>query len=215
MRNDLEVVDGRAENPPPDPDNLIPSQQARRRRIVQAALHLLEERPYEKIQMRDVADEASVALGTVYRYFASKEHLFAAVLVDWSGQLGDRVKRRPLRGSNPKERLSDMMNRVLSSFERWPQFFGVVMQLQTTSDIYAQMVYAEFAKRTTGTFREALEGLHPDDVTAVTEVINAVLDEVGRFWTLGQLSMTGARERMQRAIDLVLGPPPRMVHAPD
>ncbi|MFP4553635.1 MAG: TetR family transcriptional regulator [Actinomycetota bacterium] len=205
------MVDDRAENPPPDPQTLIPSQRARRARIVQAALDLLEERPFEKIQMRDVAEEAGVALGTVYRYFASKEHLFAAVLVQWSSQLGDRVQRRPLQGSTPEQRLSDMMSRVLKSFERWPQFFGVIMLLQTTPDVYARATYAEFGALTTETFKEALAGLDPEDANAVMEVINPVLDELGRSWTFSAITMDQARERMQRAIDLIFGPPPRMI----
>jgi fatty-acyl-CoA synthase len=32
-------------------------------------------RDYEDIQIREVAEAADLALGTVYRYFASKEHL--------------------------------------------------------------------------------------------------------------------------------------------
>jgi hypothetical protein len=56
---------------------LTTNQIARRQRIVHTAMAMLEEREYERIQMKDVADGASVALGTVYRYFTSKEHLFS------------------------------------------------------------------------------------------------------------------------------------------
>src|SRR3954470_4765519 len=69
----------------PDPDSLPRGQQARRDRIVRAALALLEHGgEYDSIQMRDVAGEAGVALATVYRYFTSKEHLYAAALLDWA-----------------------------------------------------------------------------------------------------------------------------------
>ena len=61
-----------------------PSQVARRERIIRAATELLEEREYERIQIRHVADAASVALGTLYRYFPSKEQLYAEVLLTWS-----------------------------------------------------------------------------------------------------------------------------------
>ena len=39
---------------------------------------------YDAAQMRAVALRAEVALGTIYRYFASKDHLLAATMVDWS-----------------------------------------------------------------------------------------------------------------------------------
>src|SRR5919108_352324 len=73
---------------PPDPASLPPSQRARRDRIVVAATELLAEVGYEAVQMRDVAERADVALGTLYRYFSSKEHLYAAALVAWSSDYG-------------------------------------------------------------------------------------------------------------------------------
>ena len=66
---------------------LTPAQQARRDRIVDAGLSLLGERAYDKIQVKDVAEAANVALGTLYHYFSSKEHLFAEVLVRWAATL--------------------------------------------------------------------------------------------------------------------------------
>ena len=41
------------------------SQAARRQRIVDAALELLQDRPYDQIQIRDVAERAGDALGTL------------------------------------------------------------------------------------------------------------------------------------------------------
>src|SRR5665213_4116543 len=51
---------------PPDPKDLTPQECARRERIIQAGLSLLIKRPYEQVKVRDVADGAGVALGTVY-----------------------------------------------------------------------------------------------------------------------------------------------------
>src|SRR5215813_7718082 len=68
----------------PDPATLPAGQQERRERIVQAAITLLERGEYDAIQMRDVAQEAGVALATIYRYFTSKEHLYAAAILEWA-----------------------------------------------------------------------------------------------------------------------------------
>ncbi len=46
-----------------------------RRRIVDTALRLFEEKGYAKTTMRGVAAEAGVSLGNAYYYFASKDHL--------------------------------------------------------------------------------------------------------------------------------------------
>ena len=82
--------------PPPtvDPHDGLPGyKRARRDQIVAAAMAALKEHDYDQIQMRDVADRADVALGTLYRYFSSKEHVYAAVLTAW----GSGALARPCR----------------------------------------------------------------------------------------------------------------------
>ncbi|MBO0731782.1 MAG: helix-turn-helix transcriptional regulator, partial [Acidimicrobiaceae bacterium] len=58
---------------PPLPATLNAVQQDRRKRIVDAGLALLRTHEHTQVQMKDVAAEAGVALGTVYRYFQSKD----------------------------------------------------------------------------------------------------------------------------------------------
>ena len=64
---------------PPPLASLPPAQRKRWDQIVRAALELLEDGEYDQIQVRDVAKRADVALGTLYRYFASKEHLLSLI----------------------------------------------------------------------------------------------------------------------------------------
>ncbi|MTE14068.1 TetR family transcriptional regulator [Nocardia aurantiaca] len=52
----------------------------RQRAILRAAGRLGAEHGLERVQMSEVAHTAGVALGTLYRYYPSKHHLFAAVL---------------------------------------------------------------------------------------------------------------------------------------
>ena len=91
----------------------------RRERIIRAAMELLEDAEYEKVQMRDVADRAGVALGTVYRYFTSKEHLYAAVLVEWSADFFARIRQAGGESSSAdsnetdEQRLRRMLRRTI------------------------------------------------------------------------------------------------------
>ena len=68
---------------------LTRAQQARRQRVIDAAMALGLEGGYEAVQMRDVAARADVAMGTVYRYFTSKDHLLAAALESSGLDTGD------------------------------------------------------------------------------------------------------------------------------
>lgn len=54
----------------------------RRRDIMQAALDLLGERRFAEIKMIDIARQASLAKGTLFLYFPTKEALFLDILED-------------------------------------------------------------------------------------------------------------------------------------
>lgn len=116
--------------------------QARRTQIVTAALDLLKRGDYEQIQMRDVAEAAHVALGTLYRYFSSKEHVYAAVLMEWAHPVfGGAAADAP-----PTEaRVRRKMRGIIVSFERRPAFFKVCMLLQNTTDLNARALMDDFA----------------------------------------------------------------------
>lgn len=114
----------------------------RRRRIVDAALKALERQEYEQVQVRDVAQEAGVALGTLYRYFSSKEHLYAAVLLEWSA-FG--APRRARAAGTPAERVRRRTHAIVRAIERQPQFFKVYVLLRTSADANAKALLREFA----------------------------------------------------------------------
>src|SRR5882757_6205154 len=74
-------------------DEALPTeaQRARRRRILHAAAELATEGGFDAVQMREVAERADVALGTLYRYFPSKIHLLVSVLADEMEELRARM----------------------------------------------------------------------------------------------------------------------------
>lgn len=196
---------------PPMPETLIPSQRARRDRIVNAALELLKVGEYDKIQMRDIAEEAGVALGTVYRYFASKEHLFAAVLVEWSQSLEEHMEQRPLTGEGAAEQLGDLCRRVIGAFDRLPQYFRLMTTIETSRDPNARRCYQQFVASTQRAFGQPLEVYEPDDREQLLEVVMMVLGGVTRAWALGLLSTDEANARLERAIHVVFSPPPTTI----
>ena len=97
---------------------LTRAQQARRQRVIDAAMALGLDGGYDAVQMRDVAARADVAMGTVYRYFTSKDHLLAATLVYWVEQLAVRIEQHPPQGDLP----SDPEPGPLGSVSRIPRW---------------------------------------------------------------------------------------------
>ncbi len=113
---------------------LTSSQAARRDRVIRAALKLGSEGGYDAVQMRDVAAEAGVALGTIYRYFASKDHLLAAALVEWVDDLERRVGQRPPRGASTAARVVSILRRATKAMESEPRLSEAVVTAISSPD---------------------------------------------------------------------------------
>ena len=187
----------------PDPDSLPRGQQERRDRIVRAAIALLEQgREYDEIQMRDVASEAGVALGTVYRYFTSKEHLYAAALLEWSTNFPAREPSKRAGGSDEAQ-LRALMRRAVRAFERYPQMMRVEIVIETSSDPNARALFEQFAARNVGTLTHALSSTDPKAAIAIVETVNSVLATRLRSWALGRVTIADVDRSVQQAIDLI------------
>jgi AcrR family transcriptional regulator len=190
--------------PPPSPDSLTPAQQQRRARILEAGASLLAVGEYDRIQMRDVAERADVALGTLYRYFTSKEHVFSAVAVQWAASLQRQIGRHPLEGQTNAERLYDVFQRAVRAFQRQPQFYRVIMMMQASADPLAQEFNEQLSRGTLETFAGALQGL-PDDVAiGIVAVSEAVLDTNLRSWAVGRTPIEAVYQALEAAAHLLL-----------
>ena len=89
---------------------------------------------YEAVQMRDVAARADVAMGTVYRYFTSKDHLLAATLVHWVEMLDTRIGQHPPREEHPADRVLDVLDRALRAMGRQPKLVTAVFTSLSSPD---------------------------------------------------------------------------------
>jgi AcrR family transcriptional regulator len=185
----------------PDVDSLRGGQRERRERIVDAALRLMAETEYAKIQVKDVTDEAGVALGTLYRYFHSKDHLFACALSKWAEGFAPRFEQAPQ--DKPEERVKTVFHRAARAFEKQPRLFDVLFQIQATKDTNAMAVFSEFSRQRQENFNASLVGISSPDREDIVSVMSAVLTESLREWQLGLLTMTETYRRLDRTAELL------------
>lgn len=183
---------------------LTPKQEARRQRVIEAARELATEGGYEAVQMRDVAARAGVALGTVYRYFASKDQLLAAVWADWTAALEQRLRRRPLEGRTMAERVIDFMLRATRPFERRPQLAAALVMSVASPDPRAADYQREIASWMTRIVVETLEGIPDDERQAIREVLGHVWYSVLLAWVKGRMSTEDMRGLLASACHLLL-----------
>ncbi len=161
---------------------LTKSQLARRERVIRAALELAAEGGYDAVQMRDVASRGEVALGTIYRYFTSKDALLLAVMVQWLGDLEQRVTRNPPAGATTVDRIMDVLGRAVRSMDREPRLTRAVIAAMTAGDPASVDAIGDV----TAAMARIMEAAFPDDVDPALEAAAAKV--LGHVWWSATIS---------------------------
>jgi AcrR family transcriptional regulator len=193
------TADGRPA--PPDPETLEPRQRARRDRIVEATLELMRERDFESLQMKDVTAASGAALGTVYRYFSSKEHLVAEGLLLWSSGFEEATELPPGRSI---DLLKLAYRRAARAFENSPRIYDHLMALESRTDPNAARVFDEFANRRNAAFAGFLPRVPSPRREQIVSVMDAVLAAHLRAWSGGREPIENVYRALDMAAELLL-----------
>lgn len=163
----------------------------RRSDIVKAAVRVFAERGYFAARMREVAEGAGVADGTVYLYFKGKEDLLASILEEHAEAFLSRARRDAEAVDDPQARLRCVVERHLASLEN-DRALALVFQIELRHTrrflrrvargkvseylLLLQEIVADGAAR--GVFRRDI----PADVVA--RAIFGAVDELVTAWVL-------------------------------
>jgi TetR/AcrR family transcriptional regulator, cholesterol catabolism regulator len=181
-------------------------QKARYRRILRAASKLGAREDLERVQMQDVAREAGVAIATLYRYFPSKVHLFAAVMRAQVVRLQDEYAT-PTPGQDPITAVADLLVKVGHDMLEQPQLSLSMIQANNL----ARQVVGSGSEQIDATFEQIVMHTagYADDPTPDHHrrarlviqcwfgVLMAVLN--------GRSSAADAEADIRRACELLLG----------
>jgi AcrR family transcriptional regulator len=106
-------------------ETATPAQARRRQAIVRAAEHQFAEKRFDEVLMEDVAAEASVGKGTLYRYFEDKETLYFAVVMEGFDALIERLRNGDAP-QDPVERLQQIVASIVGYLRRDRFFFRLM-----------------------------------------------------------------------------------------
>jgi AcrR family transcriptional regulator len=135
------------------------------RRIVDEAVRLADEGGFEAVRLRDVAEASDVALGTLYKYFRSKEDILLFALTEEVGKLEAALVSRPPSGDTPVQRIASCFRRATNALVRRPQFARAVLRSIASGDPEQTAKVAAFHLRMTRLILAALAG-EPLDLSA-------------------------------------------------
>ncbi len=179
-------------------------QLARKKRIVAAVIDLAERGGYDAVQMRDVARRANVALGTLYRYFPSKDQLLASVWIDWSHEIEAEILRQQLRGETAAERIMDFVRRVTTTLELEPMLASALVKSLLAPDVGAEESRQEMRAMLGRVIDEQLSEMPTGTRVDIRDIIGQVFYANIVLWVNGRMPVERLYENMTTACRLLL-----------
>ena len=192
--------------PSPTTNPTTPRQFARRDGAILAAIALAAEGGYDAVRMREVAVRADIALGTLYRYFGSKDHLLSCAMAHWAADLRGRVERRPPRSDSPVECVVEILVRASSSLEHQPRLAEALIKAAASSEPGVADAAGDVSMHLRAMFEPLLLELDTDVRDGLIDLISQVWHSSLMGWTNGRFPIHDVGVKMERAVRLILEP---------
>ena len=183
---------------------------ARKKRLIAAAVSLAAEGGYDAVQMRDVAARAEVALGTLYRHYASKDQLLLAAMAQQAATLRERLVQRPPNGDTPAARVSDVLRRASRSLERSPLVTKAMLAAMSSSEEATIPLKLEIDSSLRAIIADVVDtdgGCNTfDNLDGIVRVLGSVWFAELTYWSSGlHPSPTSMGDNLASAAELLLG----------
>jgi AcrR family transcriptional regulator len=188
----------------------------RARRIVETAVELAEKGGFEAVRLRDVAADAGVALGTLYRRFRSKEDLLMAALAIETENLERRFAEHPPAGAAELDRVMGFFALVARGLLRRQNLARALLKAAASGDRDLTQKMAAYHEHIERMLVMALrdEVVSQDGGLAdprpslrekqLAETLNQIWFALLIGWTGGVHGQSAILEKMRRSAELVL-----------
>ena len=181
---------------------------ARKVRLLAAATALAAEGGYDAVQMRDVAARAEVALGTLYRHYASKDQLLLAAMAQQAATLRERLVQRPPNGDTPAARVSDVLRRASHSLERSPLVTKAMLAAMSSAEEAAIPLKLEIDTTLRAIIADVVDDGHCTrfaDLDGIVRVLGSVWFAELTYWSNGLNPSSSMGDNLASAAQLLLG----------
>jgi AcrR family transcriptional regulator len=177
---------------------------ARRDRIVDTAFELIQASGGDDIHIRHVAERADVALATAYRYFGSKDRLFAEAHERWVTDHCERLLGLARRERDNVQRVRRLALGFLDVYLREPHFVRVGRQLRTSDDPEVVTSLRRCDELVVTMYRDALDGIQRRDAASIAMLLASLGLSVFEAVRRKVISPEQARRQVGRAVHTVL-----------
>ena len=183
------------------------AQRDRRKRILDATIALASRGGFDAVQMRAVAEQADVALGTLYRYFPSKIHLLVSALGREFERAEASGRDKPIPGDTPHERVMHVLTRTTRGLQGEPHLTEALTRAFMFADASVQNEIHHVGMLLTSMLTRAM---HPgkteltEEDVAIARVIGDVWLSALVGWVTGRTTSEDVTKQMDVAVRLLL-----------
>ena len=180
-------------------------QASRRQKIVDKAYEMIRDSDGANIEIREVAERAGVALGTAYRYFGSKNRLFAEAFEKSVVEYQERVTPAVRKGKTNLERLRIASFTMIDNYTQEPEFRRIWKRdLRGDDDPAVVEITRRCQRAGLGFFRDCVEGVDQADAESIALIVASVVSETQDRVTSGEVSVDEARREVAKVVRMVL-----------
>jgi TetR/AcrR family transcriptional regulator, fatty acid metabolism regulator protein len=168
----------------------VPTRADKRQVLLDAAIRVFARKGYHAARIGDIAQEAGVAYGLLYHYFASKESVLETVFRDtWTAML-DAVNGIEAAGGPAREQVRRVAAVVLGSWKLNPDLVRVLVR-EVTRSPHLQNEVGEIQQAMGALQRIVVQGQQSGEFRASLDprlaawILYGALEEVLTGWVLG------------------------------
>ncbi len=111
--------------------------------ILKTAARLFARKRFHEVLMEDVAAQVGVAKGTIYRFYPTKERLYAAICFEWMDTLQQELQVAAHGSGDAAARLREMLFRSARHYDERRDFYQVMARQETLQVFYALPAFLE------------------------------------------------------------------------
>jgi TetR/AcrR family transcriptional regulator, cholesterol catabolism regulator len=183
----------------------------RKDRILDVAVDLAAAGGFENVRQRDVADQAGIALGTLYKSFTSKEHILSAALAREADELERRLKSRAPTGDTPGERLQALFKIITRTMCQKPKYARAVIRAMASGQPEVASHVIAYQGRMNAIIGSAMTDGDDSPLDSRQLALTTLLQQIWFAslvaWSAGLFSQNDVNTHMNQAIELILASP--------
>ena len=186
-----------------------PASGDKRRLILDAAVRVFARQGFHTCRVSDIADEAGVAYGLLYHYFASKEEVLDTLFLERWNVMLDMIREVDAQPIPVREKLREIVSFIVDSYRHDPDMMKVIIvevtraansfgrthiiQIRAAYDLIGEIVSKAQAD---GVFKPEIEARF------AAMAFYGVIEQLLTGWIFGLLPQ--GEEHFERAKSLVL-----------